>query len=145
MTSLRDTLTDPSRKTAVVTDLSSLIEGEVATMGGLSGIAAKTAFAAVKKKDATIVSRAAGAYLGPLADALGPHWDSFKATGGSDFGAYLTSNSAAVNASLRDTLKAEAPTSGSARGMYEKFEPQILKVMAGALPRLGAMVQKHAG
>ena len=45
MTSLREALTAPETKPAVVADLSALIESEVAGLSGLTGIAIKTAFA----------------------------------------------------------------------------------------------------
>ena len=42
-------------------------------------------------------------------------------------------------------VDAAAPSGGQARAMYDKFKPQVAKILVGALPRLGALVQKHAG
>lgn len=144
MTTLRDTLTSPDRKPAVVADLGALIENEVQGMSGLTGIAAKAAYAAAKTRNPNIAQRAGGAYLGALADAIDPFWSQFTASGGGDFGAYLAQRSDEVSPALQRAMDAEAPAAGSQRAMYDRFKPQAVKVLTGALPRLGALVQKHA-
>ncbi|WP_454296253.1 DUF6918 family protein [Salana multivorans] len=145
MTSLREALTAPETKPAVVADLSALIESEVAGLSGLTGIAIKTAFAGAKKKDPNIVSRAASGYVGTLGDALEPLWQRFQAEGGSDFGAFLVANQPEAEKAIMTAVDAAAPSGGQARAMYDKFKPQVAKILVGALPRLGALVQKHAG
>lgn len=144
MTTLRDTLTAPETKPAAVADLASLIDAEVAGMSGLTGIAAKTAVKAAKAKRPDVVTRGANAYLGTLADALDPFWTRHSAEGGGDFGAYVAANSAEVNAAVLAAVESEVG-SGNQRSMYEKFKPQLSKVVAGALPKIGTLVQKHAG
>lgn len=144
MTNLRDTLTSADKKPAVVADLGVLVENEVSGLGGLTGIAAKAAYAAAKAKDSNIAQRAGGAYLGTLADALDPFWSSFTSSGGGDFGAYLAQREAEVAPALQRAMEAEAPAAGSQRAMFDRFKPQAVKVLTGALPRLGALVQKHA-
>lgn len=144
MTNLRDTLTSPDRKPAVVSDLAALIENQIANLTGLTGIAAKTAFATAKKSRPDVVQRAANAYLGSFADALDPFWQQFTASQGTDFGADLAANKAEVTAALERAMDAEAPSSGSQRAMFDRFKPQVVKMLGGALPDLGALVQKHA-
>lgn len=145
MTQLSEALTAPEKKPAVVTDLAALIEGEIQGMGGLTGIAAKAAVKAAQARNPKIIERGSAAYVGTLADALDPFWTSFRASGGTDFGAYLKQNEKEANAAVLAAVDAEVPAGGKERGMYEKFKPQIGKVLVGALPKLGALVQKHAG
>lgn len=145
MTTLRETLTSPQTKPAVVADLGGLIETEVSNLGGLTGVAVKAAYAAAKAKEPKIAQRAAGGYLGAFSDALDPFWTQFQGAGGGDFGAYLQDNSAAVTAALEKAMDAEAPSGGSQRAMYDRFKGQGVKVLSGALPQLGALIQKHAG
>ncbi len=144
MTTLRETLTAAETKPAVVADLAALIDGEVSSMGGLTGIAAKAAVGAAKAKNPDIVKRGAASYVGTLADALDPFWTAHKADGGADFSAYVASHKDAVSAAVLKAVDSEVG-SGKERGMYDKFKPQINKVLLGALPKIGALVQKHAG
>ncbi|WP_108719084.1 hypothetical protein [Miniimonas sp. S16] len=144
MTTLRETLTAPDKKPAVVADLTTLIEGEVAGMGGLTGIAAKAAFSAAKKQKPDVVQRGSAAYLGTLADALDPFWQRSNAEGG-DFPAYVTAHQDEVGAALQAKIESEVTAGGKERAMFDKFKGQIAKVMVGALPKLAALVQKHAG
>ncbi|ROR96166.1 hypothetical protein EDD28_0742 [Salana multivorans] len=145
MTTLREALTAPETKPAVVADLATLIDSEISGLGGLTGIAIKTAFAAAKKKNPDIVSRVASGYVGTLGDALQPLWERFQAGGGGDFGAFLVANQAEAEKAIMTAVDAAAPSGGQARAMYDKFKPQAAKIMVGALPRLGALLQKHAG
>lgn len=144
MTTLREKLTSPDTKPSVVADLGTLIEQEVSGLGGLTGVAAKTAFSAAKAKEPNIAQRAAGGYLGALADALDPFWTQFQSAGGGDFGAYLKQNETEVTASLQQVMDAEAPASGGQRAMYDRFKGQAVKILTGALPKIGALVQQYA-
>lgn len=145
MTTLHDALTAPATKPAVVADLTALIESEVAGLGGITGIAAKAAIAGAKKKDPTIVSRIASSYVSALAEALQPLWERFLAEGGDDFGAYLVAHQPEASAAIMTAADSAAPAGGQARSMYDTFKPQATKVLVGALPRIGALVQRHAG
>lgn len=113
MTTLRQTLTAPETKPAVVTELATLIEDEIASMKGLSGVAVKTAFKAAKAGKPDIVRRGSNAYLGTLADTLDPFWSRFTATDGQDFGSYLQANEAEVKEAFLVT--AEQEVSGGVR------------------------------
>lgn len=140
MTQLREVLTSPERKPAVVNDLAVLVDTEVSNLGGLTGIAAKAAYAGARNR----VPGAISANLPQIADVVQPYWDSFQAAGASDFGAHLAENSDAVVSSVIGVVDSEVAASGTAAGMYGRFKPQLVKILTGALPRLGAIVQSHA-
>lgn len=145
MTTLREALTAPETKPKVVADLAELIDSEISGMSGLSGIAVKTAFAAAKKRSPDLVTKVANGYVGTLADALQPLWTKFTQAGGSDFGSYLVANEKEASDAVISAVDAAAPSGGQQRAMYDKFKPQAVKVLTKALPRLGAIIQKHAG
>lgn len=145
MTTLSEALTAPQTKPAVVADLSGLIESQVGELRGLSGIAIKTAFAGAKRQDPQVVTKAANAYVGELGNVLQPLWDKFQASGGNDFGAFLVANRAEAESAIVTAVDAGAPKSGQAAAMYQRFKPQVVKLLGGALPELGAIIQKHAG
>ena len=140
MTSLREALTNPAAKPAVVADLASLVEGEVASMGGFTGIGAKAAL----KTNPGLVTQMAGAYAGTFADALQGLWDRFQASGEADFGAFLVANRPEAESAIMTAVEAAAPAGGQARSMYDRFKLQAAKLLSGALPKIGALVQKHA-
>lgn len=144
MTTLRETLTAPATKPAVVADLGSLIEDEIAGMKGLSGVAVKTAVKAAKAGKPDIVQRGSNAYLGTLADTLDPFWSRFTESGGGDFGSFLQTNEAQVKEAFLTTAEQEV-SGGREKAMFEKFKPQVISVVMGALPKIGALVQKYAG
>ena len=143
MTSLREQLTAADTKPAAVADLAALIDAEVAGMGGLTGIAAKTAVKAAKAKRPDIVTRGANAYLGTLADALDPFWVRSKEQG-TDFVAFVQTNSEEVGAAVMTAIESEVGN-GNQRSMFDKFSGQVKKVLVGALPKIAALVTKHAG
>lgn len=144
MTNLKEALTAPQTKPAVVADLATLIDRQVGTLGGLSGIAIKTAFGAAKRKDPAVVTKAANAYAGELGEVLQPLWDRFTASGGSDFGSFLSANKGEAETAIMTAVENGAPASGPERAMFDRFKPQVTKLLTSALPELGQIIQKHA-
>lgn len=143
---LKDILLDSSRRPAVVTDFETLVDAEVSDKGGVSGAVVKTGFAAVKKIKPGIIPSAVDTLLPDFASALEPFYGDYRAKGGNDFGAYLSSRSdEASNALLSVTdSRAEKSSRDSIKKVYGKLRPNGKKNVEEALPRLGALVDKHA-
>ena len=143
---LKEILLDAGRRPAVVTDLQGLVDDEVADKGGVSGAVVKTGFAAVKKIKPGIIPSAVETLLPDFASALEPFYGDFRAKGGNDFGAYLTSRSdEAANALLSVTdARAEKSSRDSIKKVYSKLRPNGKKNVEEALPRLGQLIDKHA-
>jgi hypothetical protein len=143
---LKAILLDSSRRPAVVTDLQTLIDEEVAEKGGVSGTVVKTGYAAVKKIKPGIIGSAVDSLLDDFTAALEPFYTDYKASGGTDFGAYLSGRSSEAADALLGVTDARAETSSrdSIEKVYSKLRPQGKKNVEEALPRLGKLIDKHA-
>ncbi|WP_116042918.1 DUF6918 family protein [Amycolatopsis palatopharyngis] len=143
---LKEILLDSSRRPAVVTDLQTLVDEEVSEKGGVSGAVVKTGHAAVKKIKPGIIGSAVDSLLDDFTAALEPFYADFKASGGNDFGAYLSGRSSeAADALLNVTdSRAEQSSRDSIKKVYSKLRPQGKKNVEEALPRLGNLIDKHA-
>ncbi|UOZ09028.1 MULTISPECIES: hypothetical protein [unclassified Amycolatopsis] len=143
---LKDILLDSSRRPAVVSDFEGLVDAEVSDKGGVSGAVVKTGFAAVKKIKPGIIPSAVDTLLPDFVGALEPFYGDFRAKGGSDFGAYLTSRSDEASDALLSVTdsRAERSSRDSIKKVYGKLRPNGKKNVEEALPRLGQLVDKHA-
>jgi hypothetical protein len=125
---LRDTLLAPEVQPQVVADCEALVNGEVATMSGVSGTAVKLAYKAVRTYDASHIHYMIQALLPELADALQPYWTEFTAAGGGVFGDYLAKNEDEVGKALLAIT--------DERGRAAKH-------VKAALPAVGALVERY--
>lgn len=143
---LNHILLDPTRRPGVVTDLQTLVDAEVSDSGGVSGAVIKTGYATVKKVKPGIVTSAVDKMLPQFATALEPFYADYRATAGSDFGAYLAGRpSEAADALLGVTdARAEQSTSDALKKVYGKLRPQGRRNVEEALPRLGRLIDQHA-
>jgi len=143
---LKDILLDSGRRPAVVSDFETLVDAEVSDKGGVSGAVVKTGFAAVKKIKPGIIPSAVDTLLPDFASALEPFYGDYRAKGGNDFGAYLTSRSDEASDALLSVTdsRAERSSRDSIKKVYGKLRPNGKKNVEEALPRLGALVDKHA-
>ncbi|MEU4251113.1 hypothetical protein AB0F15_27260 [Amycolatopsis sp. NPDC026612] len=143
---LKEILLDSGRRPAVVSDFETLVDAEVSDKGGVSGAVVKTGFAAVKKIKPGIIPSAVDTLLPDFASALEPFYGDYRAKGGNDFGAYLSSRSDEASdalLSVTDT-RAEKSSRDSIKKVYGKLRPNGKKNVEEALPRLGQLIDKHA-
>lgn len=144
---LNTILLDPTRRPTVVTDLQTLVDAEVSDSGGVSGAVIKTGYATVKKVKPGIVTSAVDKMLPQFATALEPFYADYRASAGTDFGTYLAERPAeAANALLEVTdARAEKSNSDALKKVYGKLRPQGQRNVEEALPRLGRLIDQHAG
>lgn len=71
---LEQALADPRLREAVIADGERMIEEEVASKSGLSGVALRTGFAAFRKLDPSIVRTALRRLLPLFVPVIDPHW-----------------------------------------------------------------------
>ena len=76
MATLNELLTAPARRSRVVEDCVFLIEDEVKRKGGLSGLAIKAAFGAVKTVKPGFIAEAVDNLLDDFAKRLDPYYQS---------------------------------------------------------------------
>ena len=145
---LKASLLDSDRRDAVVTDLVDFVDREVAGKSGLSGGFFKTGYGAVKKVKPGIIRHAVDSMLDEFTDALEPYWTAYRAqpTAGG-FGAYLAARPQEVSHALLAVTdrRAERSSRGSVTSVYGKLRPKGQDNVIEALPRLGELVERHAG
>ena len=144
---LHEILLAPEVQPRVVADCNALIQHEVAEKSGVSGAALKLAYKTAATFAPGHVRHILETLLPKMADNLQPFWADFNASGGADFGDYLTKRGDEVAESLLaiTDASAKAPT---ARPVivkaYGTVRGHAAKHVVAALPRLGALVQSHA-
>ena len=144
MPSLPETLTSPAKKTQVVDDCCTVIDSEVSDKGGLSGIAIKAGYAAVKGIKPGFVRSVVHDLLPEFAVALDPLFQEAK-TKAVPVSSHFSSNAPRVaDALLAITdAKAQRSKSGVVKGTYDRLRGTAKKNVEAAVPRLGKLVEKH--
>ena len=145
MTTLSGVLADPIKKAAVVRDGVLLIESEVASKRGLSGMALKGGYKAVKKLKPGIIAEALGMLLPDFAPAIDPIYLRGAASG--DPQAYLCANASEVADALLEVTDGKAARAKN-RVMirvYQSLRAQARGHVVAAIPGLARMVVKHVG
>ena len=140
---LSEALTNPSKKSAVVADCCSLVDEEVRDKGGLSGLAVKAGYAAIKGVKPGFVGEVVDKLLPEFAAKLDPMWQEGKEKG--DPVAFLTSNKSRAADALLSITDAKSKNAKSAvvRGTYEKLRGSAKKNVEEAIPRLAKLMLKH--
>ena len=144
MPTLPEVLTDESKKSAVIDDCCALIDAEVKDKGGLSGLAIKAGYSAVKGIKPGFIKQAVTDMLPDFAKALDPLFQEAKGQS-KPIGDFFAQNSTrAADALLTITdARAERVKSGVVKGTYEKLRGSAQKNVEAAIPRLGKMVEKY--
>lgn len=144
MPSLSELLTS-DKKPQVVDDCCSLIDAEVKDKGGISGLAIKAGYGAVKGVKPGFIRSVVEDLLPEFAQALDPVWQDAKKDGKA-VGQYFASNTSRVADALLAITdsKAQRSKSGVVKGTYDKLRGSAKKNVEAAVPRLGEMVQKYA-
>ena len=145
MSSLAETLTDSAKRDVVVDDCCALIDAEVGDKGGISGLAIKAGYGAVKGIKPGFVKQVVTDLLPEFASALDPIYQEAKGAGRpvSEHFASNASRTADALLSITDE-RAKQSKSGLVKGTYEKLRGSAKKNVEAAIPRLGKMVEKHA-
>ncbi|MFT3773843.1 MAG: hypothetical protein QM820_51395 [Minicystis sp.] len=142
--SLADAINDASKKGVIITDCCTMIDEEVAAKGGLSGLAVKAGYAAVKGIKPGFIAEVVEKLLPEFAKAVDPIWEEGKKAGKPVD--HFTSNKSRVADSLLAVTDAKSKNAKSAvvRGTYEKLRGSAKKNVEDAVPRLAKLLDKHA-
>lgn len=144
MPTLTEVLTDEKKKPLVVADSCALLDAEVDDKGGLSGLAIKAAYRAVKGIKPGFITHAVEDLLPEFAAALDPLYAEALAQS-QPVATHFERNAGRVADALlaitdRRAVKAQ---SAVAKGAYEKLRGTAKKNVEAAVPRLGRMIAKH--
>lgn len=144
MTTLPEVLTSEANKGRVVEDCCALIDAEVKDKGGISGLAIKAGYGAVKGVKPGFVKNVVSDLLPDFAKALDPIYQEAK-TAGQPVGDFFASRSDRVAEALLAITDAKAQKSknGLVKGTYEKLRGSAKKNVEAAVPRLGKMLESH--
>lgn len=145
MPNLQEILNADGKKSQVVDDCVTLIDEEVKDKGGISGLALKAGYGAVKGIKPGFVRNVVNDLLPEFAQALDPFYQEAveKKKAPSE---YFVANSSRVADALLSITdgKAKNAKSGVVRSTYDKLRSTAKKNVEAALPRLGRLVEKHA-
>lgn len=130
---------------AVIADLVTVVQQEVAAKTGMSGAALKAGYGAASKVVPNLTERALTKLFPDLVVALDPFWASFESAGGGDFGRHLVAHAAEVSTALLAVTDAKVQGSGREpiKKVYKALRGKAQIHVQAALPRLGAALQKH--
>lgn len=146
MPSLTDALAEPEKKKAIIDDCIELLDAEVSDKGGLSGLAIKAGYNAVKGVRPGFIRQAVTDLVPEFAAALDPIWKDGKDAGKSTPEYFAANSGRVADALLAITdAKAKKAKSGVVKSAYDRLRGTAKKNVEQAIPRLGKMVEKHAG
>jgi len=143
---LHEILLAPEVQPRVVADCNALIEHEVSEKSGVSGAALKLAYKTATTFAPGHVRHILETLLPKMADNLQPFWADFNASGGADFGDYLTKRGDEVAEAMLAVTDARAAASGRPVIVkaYRSVRGSAAKHIQAALPEVGNLVLKYA-
>jgi hypothetical protein len=146
MGALSDALADPAKKATIVEDCLELLDAEVKDKSGLSGLAVKAGYAAVKGIRPGFIKQVVTDLLPEFAQGIDPIWQEGKDAGKSTPEHFNANSGRVADALLAITdEKAKRAKSGVVKSTYEKLRGTAKKNVEAAVPRLGKLIEKHVG
>jgi hypothetical protein len=145
MPTLNEMLLAPGVRPKVIADCVQLINEEVDSKGGLTGLAVKGAYALVKAVKPGFVTEAVDHMLNDFVTRLEPFWAEAQAKN-EPVGPLLNGRAPQVADALLaiSDERASRSTNASLKKTYEKLRPTGKKHVEQAVPRIGRLVQKYA-
>ncbi|HVR64263.1 MAG TPA: hypothetical protein VMU50_20325 [Polyangia bacterium] len=144
MSTLSEVLLVPGNRKTVVADCVKLIEEEVDSKGGLTGLAVKGAFAIVKAVKPGFVSEAVDHMLDDFVRRLEPFHAAAQSRG-EPTGPSLNSRAGEVADALLaiSDERAQRAKNQTLKKAYEKLRPAGKKHVEAAVPRIGRLITKY--
>ncbi|MBK8013262.1 MAG: hypothetical protein IPK13_18140 [Deltaproteobacteria bacterium] len=146
MSTLKETLLTTEKRPRLVQDTAALVEREVSAKGGISGIAIKTGYKAVKALKPTLIEEAIDSLLDEFVVELEPFHTEWEGVGKSpSFDRYLEQRPQAVaTALLRVTDRRALHVSHrTIKKTYDALRPHAEKNVIAAVPGLGRVLAKN--
>lgn len=143
MPTLQQVLADAAKRKDLIADCAGLIDSEVASKSGLSGIAIKGAYKVVKGVKPTFVTEAVDGLIDEFGEQLQPLATEAQESGKSVSAFFDSNKSRVAEALLAITDKrAEKQSAGVVKSTYQKLRPTAKKHVEDAVPGVGRLVQK---
>ena len=146
MPTLPDMLGAAPKRQQVVDDACRVLDDEVSDKSGLSGLAIKAAFGVIKGIKPGFVREVVDGLLDDFLRCLDPLYQEAVSKGVKP-AAHLQANAGRVADALLAVTDGKAARSSRAvvKSTYEKLRPSARKQVEAATPRLGALLERHAG
>ncbi|MCC7071179.1 MAG: hypothetical protein IT383_07650 [Deltaproteobacteria bacterium] len=147
-----DTLTkrllgDPARRPRILDDCVRLIDEEVGSKGGLSGLAIKGGYKIVCAVKPGVIREAMDHLLDDFVGRLDPFWQAHNVDGAapSGFGDSLRKRAPEVADALLGITddRARRAKNATMKSAYEKLRPQAKKHVEEAIPRVGRTLSAY--
>jgi len=135
---------DPTRP-RVIAECVTLIDAEVKSKGGFGGVAIRGAYATIKAIKRGFVPDVVDALLDDWVAQLESYYQAWQAGAGTSFSEYVTARSDDVAEDLLKVTDERAANTkhGTARKAYTKMRSSAKKHVAEAVPKLGALLERH--
>jgi hypothetical protein len=144
MSTLKELLLTDEKRPMVVNDCCRVIDEEVASKRGVSGLAIKAAFRTVKAFKAGIIPGSVNALLDDFVAAMEPFYTESQASGGGIQPLINRDGPRIAEALLGITdQRAARSKHRTLVGAYKKLRPKGKEQVVAAMPRVGAMLQRH--
>jgi hypothetical protein len=145
MPTLNEILLVPGNRPKVIGDCVQLINEEVDSKGGLTGLAVKAAFAMVKAVKPGFINEAVDHMLNDFVGRLEPFWADAQAKN-EPVGPLMNSRAPQVADALLaiSDERAQKSTNQGLKKAYDKLRPTGKKHVEQAVPRVGRLIQKYA-
>lgn len=140
-------LSDASKRPALLSDCERLIEDEVGSKSGLTGMAIKTGYKVVCRVKPGIIREVMDGLLDDFVKRLDPFWTQHRDSGGAPdaFPGFMTAHSSDIADGLLGITddRARRANNKVLVGAYEKLRPQGKKHVVEAVPRVSTMLSKY--
>jgi hypothetical protein len=145
MPTLTEILLVPGNRPKVIADCVQVINEEVDSKGGLTGLAVKGAFALVKAVKPGFVNEAVDHMLDDFVSRLEPFWAEAQSKN-EPVGPLMNAKAPQVADALLSISdeRATRSTNASLKKAYDKLRPTGKKHVEQAVPRIGRLIQKYA-
>lgn len=146
MPTLREILCSEANFPKVVSDSKRLLDTQVERKSGLSGMAIKAGFAAIKTFRPDIIERALEDLLPSFVDKMQPFYQQWEGEGRKQSLRSFTQKEApAIASSLLSITdeRARKTQHRTLKSAYEKLRPMAQKNVEEGLPEVGEMVERY--
>lgn len=146
MAGLSDVLLSEGKRALVVNDCLELLDREVDDKGGLSGLAIKAGYRAVQGVKPGFVKAVLNDLLPQFATAVDPIYTEAKGAGKPVADHFAANKARVADALLAITdRRAERTKFALVRATYDRLRGTAKSNVEAAVPRLGRLIEKHAG
>ena len=141
MTSLKDALSDNTKRNAVIDACVQLVDDEVKKKKGLGGMVIKGGYKAVKGISPGFIRKVVDKLFDEWVEQLDPIWEE----GGDDPAAHLTSNPSRVADALLHVTdeKSKNAQRKIVKSTYDKLRPSAKEHVQSAVPGLAGVLKTH--